>query len=980
VVLVTPASATRGLCETDPTVTFPINENHSDMVKFRQGDSNCRVVLGKLEDICAAQDDPDDRPRKRQRLNFTLGISGQSVSGKESSLSTEQRRLLLDSLRFDQIDARHMTISNALARTCKWLLAHPKYLDWLDPSKFREHHGFLWLKGKPGAGKSTLMKFALANARKTMKDTAVKIISFFFNARGDNLEKSTVGMYRSLVLQLLERLPGLQDVFDSLGLTTWNGGSYQWTIESLQALFIEAVQRLGTSSIVCFIDALDECEEQQIRAMISFFEHVGDLATSISTRSTRFQVFFSSRHYPHITIAKGLSMTLEDQDGHSQDITRYLDSELKIGHSNLAEEIRTDMRNKASGVFMWVVLVTDILNEEYDHGRTHALRQRLQAIPGDLNELFRDILMRDHHRRTELLLCIQWILFAREPLKPEQLYFAILSGAQSDEVPCAWNPDETTIYTIERFILSSSKGLAEITKSRFPKVQFIHESVKDFFLKENGLRKVWPDIGENFRGKCHEKLKVCCLQHMKVAGPSLSLDSLSEASVDEAMERQSAEKRMPFLKYAVQNALYHADLAASDRVDQTRFFQTFIPTLPDWVKLNNFFERRKVRRHKSGVSLLYILAENNMADLISHCPSNKACFEAESSRYGAPILAALSTNSDKAVSSLLAIQANTQPSTSLRDLYDKNFQNGYKGPYLGRTFHFKPSRSVLSYLAENGCELVAAFLLACNESTVDARDKKSRTPLFWAASRGHEAVVQLLLDRGAAVDIPNMDDETPLWRATCNRDEAMARLLLDRGAMVNMTSKDGATPLWRAVCNEDEAIAQLLLDRGAATDIPDKDGETPLWRAAHNGNEAVVRLLLVQGAATDIPDKHGETPLWCAAHNGHEAVVRLLLVQGAATDIPDKHGETPLWCAAHNGHEAVVRLLLVQGAAVNIPNKNGQTPLWYAACNGHEAVVRLLLDQGADVDIPDKDGQTPLWCAARKGHKAVARLLRSHGV
>jgi hypothetical protein len=88
--------------------------------------------------------------------------------------------MLLDLLKFDQIDARQMTIKKAHAKTCRWLLSKPEYLDWLDNTKLREHHGFLWMKGKPGTGKLIIMKFALVNARKMMKDRIIK--SFFFNA------------------------------------------------------------------------------------------------------------------------------------------------------------------------------------------------------------------------------------------------------------------------------------------------------------------------------------------------------------------------------------------------------------------------------------------------------------------------------------------------------------------------------------------------------------------------------------------------------------------------------------------------------------------------------------------------------------------------------------------------------------------------------------------------------------------------------
>jgi hypothetical protein len=60
------------------------------------------------------------------------------------------------------------------------------------------------------------MKFPLADAPKLIKNKIV--ISFFLNARGDDLEESAIGMYRSLLLQLLERLPAFQSFFDCLGL------------------------------------------------------------------------------------------------------------------------------------------------------------------------------------------------------------------------------------------------------------------------------------------------------------------------------------------------------------------------------------------------------------------------------------------------------------------------------------------------------------------------------------------------------------------------------------------------------------------------------------------------------------------------------------------------------------------------------------------------------------------------------------------
>ncbi|UKZ74671.1 hypothetical protein TrVFT333_002341 [Trichoderma virens FT-333] len=903
------------------------------------------------------------------------GVSAQPRRGENQTLNDEEKRALLDSLRFAQIDARHITIKNAHARTCKWLLQTSEYLDWLNPNKLSEHLGFLWIKGKPGTGKSTLMKFALANARKKIKDMI--IISFFFNARGDDLENSTIGMYRSILLQLLERLPERQDIFDSLGLTIRKDGYHQWSVESLKVLFEQVVQGLGKSCLLCFIDALDECEEDQIRDMISYFESLSKITTAAGIS---FRVCFSSRHYPHISITKGLSLTLEGHEGHRQDIVNYVDSELRIGHSCLAEQIRADLQEKASGVFMWVVLVVGILNKGHDRGRIHELRKKLRDIPGDLHELFRDILTRDHHNRDELLLCIQWVLFARQPLKPEQLYFAILSGTEP-EVLSEWNPDDITTSVMKRFILDSSKGLTEVTKSKTPTIQFIHESVKDFLLKENGLREIWSDLGGNFQGESHERLKQCCLNYMSIAEATyLNISNpLPKASSQEAAElRQSADAAFPLLEYAIRNVLYHADAAEGGGVNQSSFLQTFQHV--DWIKLDNLFERHEVRRHKNA-SLLYILAEHNMGNLIRRHPSVLSCFEVQDERYGPPIFAALATNSGEAIRTFLKAQVEISPAMSpLRSMFEQYCQDGNKQTGFGRNFHFSWRRGILSYLAEQGEEVIThAFLLASSALDINLVDTFGRTPLSRAAEKGCEAVARLLLEHGADVKARNLDGQTPLsWAAASGQEAVVRLLLLEHGADVEAHNPGSRTPLWKAAANGHEAIVRLLLEHGADIEAHNEVGRTPLSWAAANGHEAVVRLLLEHGADVKAHKHAGRTPLSWAAENGREAVVRLLLEHGADVKAYDGGGQTPLSRAAENGREAVVRLLLEHGADVKAYDRDGQTPLSRAAENGREAVVRLLLEHGADVKAYDGDGQTPLSRAAVNGHKAVVRLLQEN--
>ncbi|KAK6222683.1 hypothetical protein LQW54_000864 [Pestalotiopsis sp. IQ-011] len=346
-----------------------------------------------------------------------------------------------------------------------------QYKQWDDRGSTLQNR-FLWIKGKPGAGKSTLMKFLQGHMsrqiRRTAKDTT--LISFFFNARGNHMEKSTIGLYRSLLVQLLEAKPALEHVLDPFR------PGHEWTVESLRSVLEEAAQDLEDTPIICLIDALDECDQGQIRDMVSFFETLAHNQSSL-------QICFASRHYPYINIRTGLSIILEEREGHREDITTYLSSALTIGHSKRAEKIRSTLQEKARGVFMWVILVVEILNKDYDAGDVLELEERIKQLPEDLHALFNDILTRDTKNRQALLLCIQWVLYAKDPLTPTQLYLAILSGSDQKSLS-KWDSHDHEEADARRYILDKSKGLAEVTKAKIPTVQFIHESVNDFLLKE----------------------------------------------------------------------------------------------------------------------------------------------------------------------------------------------------------------------------------------------------------------------------------------------------------------------------------------------------------------------------------------------------------------------------------------------------------------------------------------------------------------
>ena len=78
---------------------------------------------------------------------------------------------------------------------------------------------------------------------------------------------------------------------------------------------------------------------------------------------------------------------------------------------------------------------------------------------------------------------------------------------------------------------------------------------------------------------------------------------------------------------------------------------------------------------------------------------------------------------------------------------------------------------------------------------IDVKDIYDRSPLLWATENGHEAVVKLLLEKGAELDAK--DDSlgrTLLWRAAENGHEAVVKLLLEKGAEPEAKDWEGLKP------------------------------------------------------------------------------------------------------------------------------------------------------------------------------------------
>ncbi|USP74567.1 hypothetical protein yc1106_01841 [Curvularia clavata] len=677
--------------------------------------------------------------------NMPLGSSSELCT---SFLSNKRKQEWMDSLRFDDMDVGKRIVKNAHPHTCEWLLHTPEYVKWLDTTPENEKYWILHIKGNLGAGKSTLMKFVLSHAQEWAK--GIKTISFFFTPPTNDLESSITGAYRSLSVQLLEGNLALQDVFDKLNISKPNGEQdSQWTIEALELLIEQIVRRCGP--ILCFIDAVDECPKDQARDMIKFFEHIHAVAGSCGTN---FQVCLSSRNLSRISIKDELEMLLEAKQGHAHAISNYINDNLKIGSNKLADQIRTKLQEISPRVFLWVVLVIRVLNRKFDRSGIESVWQRLLEIPANLHKLFQDLLpIRPGEKHY-----FQLVLFAKRPLSPGELY----SATREERHVSSWAIEDTYMDMGEHFISETSQGLIHVTNDGFRQVRFIHESVRQFLMGHLSFKSIGPDQREDQKGQCHEWLKRCCL---------------------EKIETHAVSAKSPFLEYSVSNLLFHSNAAELGGVSQRRFLETF--PLTNWVKLHNLFERSEVRRYSENVSLLYLLVEYNMPELIRAYPKSPSGLEIVRERYGCPVFAAMATGNEEALKAILKGNANDYPAE-------------FKQSEIGPQFRFLQDRDVLSYSAEFGFKGIVAFLLKNDATDVNTVDCSGRTPLMFAAQGGHEAVVKMLLETGR-VDVTSKDHngETSLTLAVKKGHRSVIQMLVDTRKIdgdVEMLYKNGQIP------------------------------------------------------------------------------------------------------------------------------------------------------------------------------------------
>jgi hypothetical protein len=476
-----------------------LQRNHKTINKFTEKDSDYLLAFEFLRQCLI-------KSRTKDVENKTDGLS------------------CLRSLTFTGMDTRMEDITQPERNTCDWLFDTAEFQRWAQRNDISSHNGVFWIQGHPGTGKSTLMKHLLLRCKRELWTIA----PFFFTARGNKNECSPLGMYRSLVWHLADRNPvSFEALFRLYTDKMVKYGECQWRETELQQFILDDIKR--HKRLLIIVDALDECVEKDVASVVSFLEKLS--LTAVESEIS-LNIALSSRHYPIIDMEIRELLLLDTHPKHVEDIKTYIKNRL------LVTEMADQLLHQSNGVFMWLVLVVEMLNKAHREGRVREWRDILDQLPSDLDDLYSALMKTYKIDPRYTLPMFVWILFSETPLTYTDLYAALMM--ETEQKPRQFDSHETR-DVIQKFLTSCSLGLVEINS--IDRIQFIHKTVPDFLQRQGRLTRLDKRFNP-IPDSCYTYMALICGKylHMTARGVSYPFHSHALEFMIKYMKFASEEK------------------------------------------------------------------------------------------------------------------------------------------------------------------------------------------------------------------------------------------------------------------------------------------------------------------------------------------------------------------------------------------------------------------------------------------------------
>lgn len=299
----------------------------------------------------------------------------------------------------------------------------------------------------------------------------VLIAKFFFWRAGSSVQKTIVGLLRSLLYQIFSALPELIGIVsaDNVSPVSQHAALPAWTEARLHKYLKALLWKLVKSHRVCFfLDGLDELDQKHER-MVSM---VRDL-----TEDENVKICLSSRPYRIFSDSFSSSAMLKLQDLTEADIRTYISESLLprgsipiLEESGATSSMSEIIVERADGVFLWAELVVREVNRGItNEDSQQQLVNRLNSLPDEIEQLYSYMLgCIDTVYKNEAARC--FAATSRGFCSLLQLSLVILEGNRDDH-PVAF-ADLSAAQTLDlcnstaRRLPTTCAGLLEVQENR----------------------------------------------------------------------------------------------------------------------------------------------------------------------------------------------------------------------------------------------------------------------------------------------------------------------------------------------------------------------------------------------------------------------------------------------------------------------------------------------------------------------------------
>ncbi|XP_048244587.1 ankyrin repeat domain-containing protein 50-like [Haliotis rufescens] len=277
---------------------------------------------------------------------------------------------------------------------------------------------------------------------------------------------------------------------------------------------------------------------------------------------------------------------------------------------------------------------------------------------------------------------------------------------------------------------------------------------------------------------------------------------------------------------------------------------------------------------------------------------------------------------------------------------------------------------------------IVQYVLSQDIVDINSRGQYGRTPVMFAAEKGHGEVLDILVSQGGDVSRVDGSGNSILHVACIGGSVDMVKHVLSQDIVdINGGGQYGRTPLMSAVGKGRRDVFDLLVSNGGDVSLVDSSSNSILHLACIGGHIDMVKYVLsLDVVDINVRGQYGRTPMMSAAWRGHRKVFDLLVPKGGDVSVVDDDGNNILHLACIGGQVEMVNYILSQDIVdTNSRGQFGRTPLMIAAEKGQRIVFDLLVSKGGDVSLADDDGNNILHVACIGGHVEMVNYVLSHG-